>query len=276
MLGDQTYDGHVSVHDAAMAADLGLQGAPIEGPTHFSQFDPLGFELFGDEWFRQGCISAHFENMVIEGEQVRAHAHRTSDLSADAWAEKPDGSRVLTATLTIGGATRLLDERLDRATTADPGDLYIVDRLEVGMSTGPDDATLDSTSSNGDLYPFSLADKLAAITEPCEWYHSPESPFFAAVVPTEMLSVMAHRNGNHLPVRGPSVGLFIDLEVRRFAPVLVAESYTVDHVVIARGQSRKVESFWTRSTVRNVAGEPVAEVLLHQGVFKASFADYPM
>lgn len=276
MLGDQTYDGHVSVHDDAMAADLGLQGAPIEGPTHFSQFDPLGFELFGDEWFRQGCISAHFENMVIEGEQVRAHAHRTSDLSADAWAEKPDGSRVLTATLTIGGATRLLDERLDRATTADPGDLYIVDRLEVGMSTGPDDATLDSTSSNGDLYPFSLADKLAAITEPCEWYHSPESPFFAAVVPTEMLSVMAHRNGNHLPVRGPSVGLFIDLEVRRFAPVLVAESYTVDHVVIARGQSRKVESFWTRSTVRNVAGEPVAEVLLHQGVFKASFADYPM
>lgn len=276
MLGDQTYDGHVSVHDDAMAADLGLQGAPIEGPTHFSQFDPLGFELFGDEWFRQGCISAHFENMVIEGEQVRAHAHRTSDLSADAWAEKPDGSRVLTATLTIGGATRLLDERLERATTADPGDLYIVDRLEVGMTTGPDDATLDSTSSNGDLYPFSLADKLAAITEPCEWYHSPESPFFAAVVPTEMLSVMAHRNGNHLPVRGPSVGLFIDLEVRRFAPVLVAESYTVDHVVIARGQSRKVESFWTRSTVRNVAGEPVAEVLLHQGVFKASFADYPM
>ncbi len=276
MLGDQTYDGHVSVHDDAMAADLGLQGAPIEGPTHFSQFDPLGFELFGDEWFRQGCISAHFENMVIEGEQVRAHAHRTSDLSADAWAEKPDGSRVLTATLTIGGATRLLDERLERATTADPGDLYIVDRLEVGMSTGPDDATLDSTSSNGDLYPFSLADKLAAITEPCEWYHSPESPFFAAVVPTEMLSVMAHRNGNHLPVRGPSVGLFIDLEVRRLTPILVGETYDVDHTVLARGQSRKVESFWTRSTIRNVAGLPVAEVLLHQGVFKASFADYPI
>ena len=71
MLADQEYDGHTSVHDGDTAAKLGLAGAPIEGPTHFSQFDPVGTALWGAAWFEHGCISAHFENMVVEGEQVR-------------------------------------------------------------------------------------------------------------------------------------------------------------------------------------------------------------
>lgn len=61
MLGDQEYDGHSSIHDDETADKLGLRGAPIEGPTHFSQFDPLGVALFGEQWFEHGCISAHFE-----------------------------------------------------------------------------------------------------------------------------------------------------------------------------------------------------------------------
>ena len=45
MLAEQSYDGHPSVHDGDTAATLGLTGAPIEGPTHFSQFDPLAVAL---------------------------------------------------------------------------------------------------------------------------------------------------------------------------------------------------------------------------------------
>ena len=41
MLAEQEYDGHLSIHDDRQAASLGFKGAPIEGPTHFSQFDPL-------------------------------------------------------------------------------------------------------------------------------------------------------------------------------------------------------------------------------------------
>ena len=41
MLAEQEYDGHLSIHDDAQAESLGFKGAPIEGPTHFSQFDPL-------------------------------------------------------------------------------------------------------------------------------------------------------------------------------------------------------------------------------------------
>ena len=276
MLHDQTYDGHASVHDDSMAEGLGLPGAPIEGPTHFSQLDLLAYEIFGDEWFVTGCVSSHFENMVIEGEQVRAFAQQTDDRTAEAWAEKQSGDKVLTATLTVRGANTLLSERLAAAQSKDPGELHIIDRRELGMTTGPDNATLTMDERNGDLYPFSLAEKLDSITEPCRWYSDGASnPWGNPVVPSEMLSVMGHRGGSHLPVRGPSVGLFIDLEVCRYQPVLVDVEYSVTHEVVAMGQSRRVESYWTRSSVIDSSGAAVADVLLHQGVFKASYADYP-
>ncbi len=72
MLAEQEYAGHTSVHDDETAAELGLAGAPIEGPTHFSQFDPLAVERWGRAWFERGCVSSHFLNMVVEGEQMRA------------------------------------------------------------------------------------------------------------------------------------------------------------------------------------------------------------
>ena len=71
MLAEQSYGGHTSVHDEETAASLDLAGAPIEGPTHFSQFDPLLAILWGDRWFAHGCLSAHFQTMVVEGEEVR-------------------------------------------------------------------------------------------------------------------------------------------------------------------------------------------------------------
>jgi len=276
MLAEQEYDGHTSVHDDATAAKLGLAGAPIEGPTHFSQFDPLAVALFGPAWFDQGCISAHFETMVVEGEEVQASATLAGMASARATAVKRTGEPVLTATLTIGDEPTELDERLARMQAKDVGELFIVDRLQVGWSSQPSAAAMGFDESNGNLYPFSLRDKLASITEPSPWYVPGEpSPWAHALVPTEMLSVLAHKGGVHLPVRGPAVGLFIDLEVKRHAPVFVGEPYTVTHEVVGLGQSRRVESYWTRSRLTDEAGAPVATVLLHQGVFKASFAEYP-
>jgi hypothetical protein len=54
MLQDQDVGGHASVHDADMAASLGLAGAPIEAPTHFSQIDPLAAAL----WAGPGSCAA--------------------------------------------------------------------------------------------------------------------------------------------------------------------------------------------------------------------------
>ena len=79
MLAEQIYDGHASVHDGGVADKLGLPGAPIEGPTHFSQFDPLAWSVWGQRWFETGCISAHFQTMVIEGDSVTASLTRGSE-----------------------------------------------------------------------------------------------------------------------------------------------------------------------------------------------------
>ena len=87
---------------------------------------------------------------------------------------------------------------------------------------------------------------------------------------------LTHRVGDGLRVRGPAVGLFIDLQVRALAgPLFVGEDYAIEREVLAVGQSRQVESYWVETTVRRSSGEAVASVLLHSGVFKASYADYP-
>ena len=77
---------------------------------------------------------------------------------------------MLTASLTVKDANTALSERLVAAQEKDPGELFIIDRLELGMTTGPDNATLTMNEHNGDMYPFSLAEKLTSITEPCQWY----------------------------------------------------------------------------------------------------------
>ncbi len=282
MLAEQEYDGHASVHDEAQAAALGLAGAPIEGPTHFSQFDPLAVAVWGEAWFERGCISSHFRTMVVEGEEVVAGLTTSGGGgAARIEAHKADGTPVLTGTASVGPdhPPSELDGRL--AALRDPGDLFVVDRLEVGMrideelvvSMGPDEG-------NGPSYPFSLAEKLARITEPHPWY-TPDggasSPWGRAIVPMEMVSVLAHKAGGGWPVRTPSMGLFLDLEVRLLdGPVFVGQRYAVAREVMGLGASRRTESYWTRTTLTDAdTGRPAAAVLLHSGVFKESYPGYP-
>ena len=279
MLAEQEYAGHTSVHDDETAGKLGLAGAPIEGPTHFSQIDPLAVERWGQAWFEHGCVSSHFLNMVVEGEQVRAEIETVSETLARIGAEKADGTPVLTGTASIGRDHGTeLDERRQRG-LGDPGELYIVDQLEIGMQViVPEPVTMGFEDHNGHLYPFTLAQKLDQITERSSWYlPDRDSPWERPIVPTEMISVIAHQSNAHFPVRGPSVGLFIDLEVRFVdGPVFVDQPYQIEHTLVGVGQTKRVESYWTETTLTDAeTGAHAATVLLHQGVFKASYAEYP-
>jgi hypothetical protein len=277
MLAEQTYGGHSSVHDEATAASLGLAGAPIEAPTHFSQFDPLAVALWGKAWFERGCISGHFKTMVVEGEQVQATATvRPGASTAVVAAAKADGTPVMAGTMSVGPdhGTTELDARL--GALGPPGVLRIIDQLEVGMREEGLAVSVDHDSPNGAGYPFSLAEKLARITEAHPWY-TPEggarSPWSRAILPMEMISVLAHKAGGHWPVRQPSLGLFLDLEIRLLdGPLFVGEPYVMDKEIVGLGQSRRTESYWTRTTLREASSSrEVAEVLLHSGVFKDSY-----
>jgi hypothetical protein len=281
MLADQEVDGHASVHDGDTAANLGLAGAPIEGPTHFSQFDPMAVALWGQAWFERGCISCHFRTMVVEGEQVQASMTTLGPTSARIEAHKADGTPVLTGTASIGPEHPETELDARRAAQGDPGELFIVDQLHVGMARDEGDVvSMNHTDGNGSGYPFSLEEKLAKITEPHPWYTaagSEASPWGRAVVPMEMISVLANKSGRGFPVRGPALGLFLDLEIRLVnGPVFVERDYRIKREIVGLSQSRRTESYWTRTTLTDASNDKVAAVvLLHSGVFKESYAAYP-
>jgi hypothetical protein len=281
MLQEQQTGGHLGLHDAATAATLGLLGAPIEAPTHFSQIDPLAAALWGQSWFERGCVSCHFRTMVVEGEQVQASLTTGGANIGRVEAHKADDTPVLTGTASIGPDHPQSELEARLAAQGDPGELFIVDQLHVGMRADEVfPASVNQTDGNGLGYPFSLAEKLDRITEPHPWY-TPEggasSPWGRAILPMEMISVLSNKVGPNWPVRGPALGLFLDLEIRLVeGPVFVDQTYNLEKEIAGLSQSRRTESYWTRTTITDAdTGRVAAVVLLHSGVFKESYAGYP-
>jgi hypothetical protein len=282
MLSEQEYSGHASIHDDSMAEQLGFRAGPIEGPTHFSQFVPLLAHLWGKQWFERGCFSAHFQNMVVEGESVRAFVELPAPgaTRARAWAEKADGTPVLEASASLGpdhGQT-LLEQRMAKLRA--PEKLVILADLHVGMRGAQDEPVrMDAEQHMGNLYPFSLKDKLERITENSPWYaQASSSPWARAIIPLEMVSVLAEYTSSKakFPVKQPVVGLFADQEIRMLeGPLLVGEDYLIRREIVALSESKRTESYWVRTRIYDAAGERLkAEMLLNHATLKHSFAGY--
>jgi hypothetical protein len=277
VLAEQTYAGHSSIHDDATAERLGFAAAPIEGPTHLSQIVPLAEQVWGTELYSSGCISVHFSSAAFEGEEVRASLAQTGATSGEVVVEKRDGTEVLRGTVTLGADTGPREVETRLSSTIPPARLRILDKLVTGPFGSPGEVVrMGWTEPKGDLYPFSLEDKLNVITEPQPWTTAEAgvSPWGAAVLPWELVSVLTqYSTPGLLPVREPSVALFLDLQVRMIdGPVLVGQEYGVQRRVIALGESRRTESHWTSTTLtRPGSSDPVAEVLLHTGVLKDSY-----
>ncbi|NLC01571.1 MAG: hypothetical protein GX789_09955 [Pseudomonas formosensis] len=283
MLADQQYSGHSSIHDDNMAEKLGFRAGPIEGPTHFSQFVPLLAEIWGRDWFERGCFSAHFQNMVVEGEQVRAFVERPAPgaTRVRCWAEKADGTPVLEASASLGpdDGPSLLDERMARLRP--PERLVILADLQVGMQGAREERVrMDADQHMGDLYPFSLNQKLERITENSPWYSQADSsPWGRAIIPLEMVSVLAEYSSKlaAFPVKQPVIGLFADQEIRMVdGPLFVGEDYLIRREVVALSESKRTESYWVRSRIYSADGSQLkAEMLLNHATLKHSYADYP-
>jgi hypothetical protein len=281
MLQEQEYGGHASIHDDSMAEKLGFRAGPIEGPTHFSLFPPLLAQIWGREWFERGCISAHYQNMVVEGEEVRAFAEipAAGVRKTRVWAEKADGTPVLEASASLGpdfGET-LLEERLKQLRP--PQKLVILADLHVGMKGAQDERVrMDPDQHMGALYPFSLNQKLAVITENSPWYAGGDNPWGRPIVPLEMVSVLGEYSNRAaaFPVKGPAVGLFADQEIRMVdGPLFVGEDYVIRREIAALSESKRTESYWVRARIFDGAGKKqVAEMLLNHATLKASYAGY--
>jgi hypothetical protein len=282
MLHAQTYDSHASIHDDATAQKLGFKGGTIEGPTHFSQFAPVCVKLWGQAWFQSGCISAHYRNAAFEGEDVQAIVEKPAENPHRATIRmvKRDGTEVLRGSASVGTDVppSALDIRL--AELKPLTEAVILRDVKVGMTTAPQTVRMEFDQHMGDLYPFSLAQKLKVITEP-SLYYSREgaggSPWRRPIIPMEMLSVLfQHTNKKDgLPVKGPAVGLFADQEIRIVkGPLFVGEDYRIQRKVVAMSGSKRTESLWVRTEVRDRDDDLVATMLLNLATLKESYAAY--
>lgn len=281
MLNAQVYDSHASIHDDATAQKLGFQGGTIEGPTHFSQFAPLCEHLWGKAWFETGCISAHYRNPSFAGEEVQAILARPEPGAKQCKIQmvKRDGTEVLRGTASVGhgGSATALDQRLtELKPLADP---VILHDVKVGMKTARQTVRMGFDQNMGELYPFSLNDKLKVITEPSLYYRREEAgnPWGRPIIPIEMLSVLFQYRSrdDRLPIKGPAVGLFADQEIRLMrGPLFVGEDYETEREVVALSGSRRTESLWVRTTVFANDDVPVAKMLLNLASIKDSYAPY--
>jgi hypothetical protein len=280
MLAEQTYGGHASLHDDAMAEKLGFRAGPIEGPTQFSLFPPLLERIWGQAWFERGCISAHYQNMVVEGEETRAFAAipEKGATATRVWAEKADATPVLEASASIDASETLLDQRLKALRP--PQRLVILADLKVGQAGAEEERVrMEADQNMGALYPFSLNQKLAVITENSPWYaNAKSSPWGRAIIPLEMVSVLANYSSAKagFRVKGPAIGLFADQEIRMIdGPLFVGEDYVLRREIAALSESKRTESYWVRTRIFDKSGaRQVAEMLLNHATLKHSYANY--
>jgi len=217
--------------------------------------------------------------MVVEGEEVRAFVEPSSadDGLVRIGADKTDGGEVLRGTASVGGAGETeLERRLAGLRPAD--NLVILEHLSVGQKGAvPEMVRMDLDQHMGDLYPFSLAEKLAVITENSPWYSGP-SPWGGAIIPLEMVTVLAQYTSHSAGMqgKGPAIGLFADLEIRMLkGPLMVGRDYLIKREIVALSESRRTESYWVRSQITDPdTGDVLAATLLNHAVLKASYADY--
>ena len=283
MLAAQKYDDHTSIHDDETAQKYGFKGGTIEGPTHFSQFAPLCVALWGPQWLAQGSLSAHYRNACFEGEKVRAIVAKPQGDATHTTIrmEREDGTEILRGTAAVGGNNppSALEQRISELRP--PESPVILRDVRPGMRTKRIAVRMDADQNMGALYPFSLSQKLQAITEPSPWYTAEgaaSSPWKEPIIPVEMVSVLLNYSGDaaSFPVRKPVVGLFADQEIRMHSgPLFVGHPYEMDREVVALSGSRRTESLWIRTRVFQPGGEEVlATMLLNAAYMKDSFPGY--
>jgi len=272
MLKNQEYAGHSSIHDDAVAQEHGFTQGTIEGPVHHSQFTPLLTFLWDLAWFERGCLSLHFHAPAYEGDRLIATAEvRPDSLSVPVALKKDSGELILSGSASIPPhPVTEAEQRMSNAVA--PTSPQLMDGLTIGMRMQQSETRVDFETPNGSLYPFSLSQKLAAITEPHPWYSkagAKTSPWGRPILPLEMVSVLTQAN-SAISVRQPSIALYLDQEIRMIrGPLFVDHAYLLEHEVVALSESRRTESYWVRTSICEDSDKrPIASTLLHVGVLK--------
>jgi hypothetical protein len=133
----------------------------------------------------------------------------------------------------------------------------------------------------GKAHPLSLLDRLGATVEFSPWYTTQgalQSPWSRPIIPIDMISVLLNhaKGAQPFPIRGPSVAVFADQEIRlNQGPLFVGDSYEVEREVVAVSGSRRTENMWvcTRVYARG-ADALLATMLVNFEIIDASHLHY--
>jgi len=279
MLQAQSYGDHATIHDEATARGLGFRSGTIEGPTHFSQFVPLCAALWGRAWHETGRISVHFREPVYEGDAVQPVLDKPIDGSRRAVIRMLNdrGATILEGDVSVGSGAG--ESELDRRLAAlrPLVDRVILKDVAVGMRTSRRAASMAFGQTMGELYPFTLEDKLAVITEPSPWHvQGGVSPWGKPIIPMEMASVLMKYTDEAPPFPVPPevVSLIADQEIRYLdGPLFVGEAYELEQEVVAFSESRRTESMWIRTSLFRAGSDRlVVTMLINQASLKETFA----
>ena len=92
-----------------------------------------------------------------------------------------------------------------------------------------------------------------------------------------MVNPLVRHTPDGLPsAKGPSIGLFTDLEIKMInGPLLVDQEYLLDREIVGLGESRRTESMWIKTFIRSINTEEViATTLLNTATLKDSYQLY--
>jgi hypothetical protein len=261
-----------TIHDDGTAAALGFARGTIEGPTHFSQLTPGLVEMWGPAFFERGRISVHYTSPAYDGDRLQAALVSDPETtSAGVSVTRDDGTLILIGTADLDHA--LTESEVDRRLhAARPGPTRsVLDQVEIGDRSPAERFQITFDEIPGPAYPFTLAEKLAVITEPSPWYGpsvEPGAPWDRPVLPFEVISVLLQCTSDQaFRVRPEAVGLFLDQEISILnGPLFAAQPYVLDREVVAFSASSRTESYWVRTNVTDEAtGHLLAVGTIHVG-----------
>lgn len=141
-----------SIHNDAVAAQVGMRGGTIPGSSHLRHFRPILTELFGERWYAQSTISMFYTFATVDNEEVRAVVKApkdTRDTQTDAWVETHEGKVVAKGTLGVGKPSATAYVRGQPLEQATPEGNRILSRMAVGAEFPADARYRINEGENG-------------------------------------------------------------------------------------------------------------------------------
>ena len=262
-----------TIHDDAVAADLGFRGGAVAGSIHLEQFSTVLRDAFGPAWFERGSLDLFFTHALTDQEPVEALLESDHDPRfATALMRTPEGTTVASGSATVGDPTSPSALSIRDRRPVDPGTLRIVRDLPLGEELPPVEVTPDAEGQFARV-------REGWCTSPLPWYDGPSLWGGPICSPLTLFRAMAG------PVMAPVgrilgnvIGLYGAIEIRNLSgPVFVDARLLVTSRITDVSETPQTEVFWTDIEARP-AGDQMASTLasitLMTRIVKASSPQY--